>query len=138
VNKNLTAKEFMILQAKHKWNIVELNKEYWITEWSWTPICDGIYPYQEILRHVQLFNFFDKATENVGRFDYFCPVYQTTKNNRFYFPWEIFDSKQDAKIASRIYDSWGYDYDCNRKTVLKKIIELSGTPFDDKSINGII
>ena len=127
--------DFMVSLAKSNYSLRELNKSYWVAEWSWRPICDGIYPYEELLRFSQQFEL------KIFRYDscwiYKCPVYQTMKNNRFYFPWEVCDSKEDAANICNIANQFGYGYDSARYEVLRWLSETSGESFIDKSINGL-
>lgn len=129
--------DFMVRLSKSKHPLRELDKTYWVVEWSWQSICDGIFPYEETLRFVQPFVIEFEYDSCNGKWVYCCPVYQTRKNNRYYFPWEICDSMEDAANISNIVNQFGYGYDSARNDVLRWLVETSGQSFIDKSINGI-
>ncbi|GAB6989516.1 hypothetical protein [Paenibacillus pini] len=76
---------------------VELDKTYWVSEWSWTPISDGIYSYEEHLRN-------SKVNNNIT-------AYYTDKNYRTYFPWDIYETKEECDLACKLKNSFGYDWD---------------------------
>lgn len=129
--------DFMLRLAKSNYSLRELNKTYWVAEWSWQPICDGIYTYEETLRFVQPFILKMEYEGCHGTWTYCCPVYQTMKNNRYYFPWEVCDSKEDAANVCNIVNQFGYGYDSARGDVVRWLVATSGQPFMDKSINGL-
>lgn len=97
-NKMMKAyKELLPIVYKDK--EIELNKKYWVTEWSWSPICDGRGVYEEIIR--------DHAVVN----DIDC--YFTNKNCRVYFKEDIYENKEDAERACKWQNSFGYKYETN-------------------------
>jgi hypothetical protein len=133
MNMRYDAFEFLKELAKSTYDKRELNKSYWVAEWSWNPIVDGISPCKEILRFVQEFKF----SSGAFLFSYTCQIYQTSENNRYYFPWEIYSTETDARIACNIMNSWGYDIEAARKSLLEWIAKCSGQKFIDKSIDQI-
>lgn len=72
---------------------VELNKKYWVSEWSYNPTCDGIYEYEEIIRRKD------------DRF------YYAYSNFRKYFIWDIWEDKEEAEYVSDFKNRFGYDWD---------------------------
>ena len=89
-----TSKE---LKRLYNNKIIELNKEYFVSEWSWNPIDDGIYTYKEIIRNV----------EDVDGYK----VYATGSNYRHYFSWDIHDTKEECDLICDIKNQYGYDWD---------------------------
>ncbi|MED1665640.1 hypothetical protein [Brevibacillus laterosporus] len=82
--------------SKEKVEIKELNKTYWVSEWSWTPISDGIYSCQEHLQQIKIFG--ELLT------------YYTGTNYRVYFPWDVYETKEECDEACRLKNSFGYDW----------------------------
>ncbi|MFI2856907.1 hypothetical protein ACH6EH_07175 [Paenibacillus sp. JSM ZJ436] len=76
---------------------VELDKSYWVSQWSWTPISDGIYSYEEHIRS-------SKNNNNVT-------ALYTDKNYRTYFPWDVYESKEECDKVCELKNSFGYDWD---------------------------
>lgn len=76
---------------------IELGKTYYTCEWSWQPICDGIFVYEEIIRDY-------KIVEGID-------VYFTNKNYRMYLKEDLYENKSDAQKMCNWQNSFGYDYD---------------------------
>lgn len=89
---------------------IELNKKYWVSEWSWMPIYDGIYPCEEIIREHAVIDGID--------------CYFTNKNNRVYFKEDIFENKEDAEEMCKWQNSFSYDYDSqiSKANIVNKLI----------------
>jgi hypothetical protein len=64
--------------------VIELNKTYWVSEWSWQPISDGIFCYEETIRD---------AISYYGQVNAYC----TTKNYRTYFAWIFMKVKKSVR-----------------------------------------
>lgn len=96
----------------HKDKVVELNKTYWVTEWSWNPMCDGRYVYEETIREYANINGID--------------CYFTNKNNRVYFKEDIFTDKEEAQNACDWQNSFGYTYEecVSRENDVRRLIEF--------------
>lgn len=78
--------------------VVELNKTYWVSEWSWQPMCDGMFCYEETIRDA--LNYYNLVT-----------AYCTTKNYRTYLPWDIYETKEECQLITNFKNSFGYDWD---------------------------
>ena len=84
------------LKNLHNNKKIELGKKYFVSEWSWNPVCDGYIVCPEIIRHVQEIDGYK--------------VYTTGKNYRHYFSWDIYDTEEQALEMTRLKDSYGYDW----------------------------
>lgn len=73
-----------------------LNKEYWVSEWSWNPICDGYSPHKEVIRYKQ----------NIDGIN----IYTTGKNHRYYYPWDICEEKKDCEKITEFKNSFAYNW----------------------------
>lgn len=109
--KMVTAYKNMLSQI-HKDKEIELNKTYWVTEWSWSPMCDGRYVYEETIREHAVINGVD--------------CYFTNKNNRVYFKEYIYTDKEEAERVCDWQNSFGYDYDefISREADIRPFIEF--------------
>lgn len=90
---------------------IELNKTYWASEWSWQPMCDGIYSYeQEIRQHL--------VVEGID-------VYFTNTNYRFYLKEDLYDSKDmcDKMCSWKNEFSYNYVVFIDRKKIIEDLIE---------------
>lgn len=97
---------------------VKLNEKYWTAEWSWSPICDGIFAYEQTPRTVKIYQFKD----NNGWDKRIC-IYETGTNYRKYFAHEFFKTKEECEVACRHFNAWGYDYDISRGVLIKWLEE---------------
>lgn len=84
---------------------IELDKTYWVSEWSWYPIYDGIFSYEEHIRS-------SKSNDGVTAF-------YTNKNYRTYFYWDIYETKEECNEVCSLKNSFGYDWD----TAVRKFID---------------
>jgi len=93
------------MHAEHNDKRIEFHKAYWAAEWSRSPIADGIYPCRETITQHDLVNGVN--------------VYRTDTNNRFYFPWELYEDEQACKNACDLFNDFGYGYDMERTAFLR-------------------
>ncbi|MMZ62939.1 hypothetical protein D1872_251680 [compost metagenome] len=92
---------------------IELDKTYWVSEWSWTPISDGIYSYEEHIRS-------SKRNGSVTAF-------YTNKNYRTYFAWDIYETKKECDKVCELKNSFGYDWNIAvHKFIDKYDLRVSG------------
>ena len=96
IEKSTMDKIFNNLMVKYNYKEIELNKTYWVSEWSWTPIADGYFAYEQTIRSV----------ENIDG----VMVYRTEKNNRKYFAWDLYETEEEAKKMSEFKNSYGYTW----------------------------
>lgn len=101
------------LKELHNNREIELNKEYFVSEWSWSPLCDGYNVYPEILRYVQEIDGYK--------------VYTTGKNYRHYFAWDIHETEDAAREITNLKDSYGYDW-CDIENKLIDKSKIINTP----------
>ena len=100
---------------------------YWAAEWSWSPICDGIYSCEEVISYRKTYEYKDKF-ELMNT----VSIYKSKSNYRTYLGCELFDTKSEADIACSHFNAWGYDYDICKNEYLKwldenaRVIEESG------------
>lgn len=113
----------------------ELNKDYFVAEWSWIPMVDGVFSHVERLKYAQEFIVPDEKYKWMTR-KYI--VYQTGTNNRWYFHWEVFDTKEDSETGCAFQDMWVYDYDMARYDMLNWLIKQTGLTLEDHSIDGTL
>jgi len=85
--------EYTELQTKE----IEFGKKYFVCEWSWNPICDGRFVYEEIIREHAVIDGID--------------CYFTNKNNRVYFKEDIHETEEEAEKTCDWQCSFGYDYE---------------------------
>lgn len=95
--KNALKAIFRFIDFTKDKNIM-LDRTYWVSEWSWEPICDGIHCYEETIRDA--INYYNQVT-----------AYCTTKNNRTYFPWDIYESKEECELITDFKNSFGYAWE---------------------------
>lgn len=99
------------IELKQKDKVIELGKTYWASEWSWNPLLDGIYDYEETIR----------STMNVDGID----VYFTNKNYRFYLKEDLYESQKECVEICKWKNEFVYDYDCyvDRKRIVSEKIK---------------
>lgn len=105
--------EILKLKELHNDRYIELNKEYFVSEWSWTPIADGYSVFPETIRHVQEIDGYK--------------VYTTGKNYRHYFAWDIHKTEEAARKMTNLKDSYGYDW-CDVENHLIDKSKIINTP----------
>lgn len=82
---------------------IELGREYYVAEWSWTPVHDGFTVRTEKIR-------FKDVRENDRRHEMNgLNIYLTGKNYRLYYAYQIHDSEKNAIEAMNFINSFGYD-----------------------------
>lgn len=86
---------------------IDLDRKYFVSEWSWTPIADGIYVYEEVIKDC-------KTYENIK-------VYCTGTNYRTYLPWDIYDSEDDCTLITNFKNSFGYAWEEEQSSFLRKL-----------------
>lgn len=97
--------EWLIENTKNK--EIFLGNKYYVSEWSWQPICDGIYVYEEYVRDCKDFGV--------------VKAYCTCDNCRTYFPWDIYESEDECQVMTNFKNSFGYDWDIAISEYIKKI-----------------
>lgn len=88
--------EMLELKKTHNGKKIKLNKEYYVSEWSWTPIADGYSVFPEIIRYAQEIDGY--------------MIYTTGTSCRYYFAWDIHELKEDARRITDIKNSYCYDW----------------------------
>lgn len=90
---------------------IEIGKEYFASEWSWQPVCDGIFVYPEIIRSSTIVDGIE--------------VYFTNDNYRIYLKEDLFETEEQCKKMCDWKNSFGYDYECgiDRKRLIKDKLE---------------
>ena len=85
-------------KLKNKYNSkkIKLNKEYWLSEWSYDPLYEGYDVYKGVITKVEEINGYK--------------VYSTDKNSRIYFAWDIHISKYEAEKISDLKNIYLYDW----------------------------
>lgn len=87
---------------------IQLNHQYWVSEWHWNHFIDGYGAYQETIRHHHVVDGLD--------------VYTTGKNNRIYYKHDLCISEIDAKMISKQKMQFGYGWknpiSCNKVPTL--------------------
>ena len=96
---------FDILVEKYNKKDIELNKTYWVSEWTWNPMTDGYTCCEEVIRYKQ----------NIDGIN----VYTTGTSYRYYYAWDIYETKEDARKMSSFKDGFGYDW-CPVEFVISK------------------
>lgn len=97
--KKETEAEKMLKKIKKEYEgkeDIELNKEYFVSEWSWQPISDGYGVYKQTIR---------AKAEVDGE-----TTYITGTNYRKYQAWDIFETEEEAQKMSDLKNSFGYDW----------------------------
>lgn len=97
--------EWLIKNTKYK--EILLGNKYYVSEWSWQSICDGIFVYEEYIRNCKEFG--------VVR------AYCTCRNYRTYFPWDIYESKKECQVITDFKNSFGYDWDIAISEFIREI-----------------
>ncbi|WP_312286908.1 hypothetical protein [Terrisporobacter sp.] len=95
MKENVLSK-FEELKTSHNDKIIELNKVYWVSEWSWNPICDGYAPCEETIRYVQ----------NIDGIN----IYTTGTSYRYYYAWDICETKEECYKITDIKNDFAYDW----------------------------
>lgn len=76
----------------------DLSHGYWVSEWSWSMLCDGIFPtYHEKIPYF--------------RFEDGLCFYVTNMNNRIYGPWDLCETEEDCKALCDKKSHCGYEWD---------------------------
>lgn len=75
--------------------VIKLNKKYWIAQWSWSTICDGMKPSETTITFTE--------TTDAGDI-----VYMSKFNYRKYLNFQICDTKEQAQEICDTIDSFGY------------------------------
>lgn len=104
-NKDEGAALSVLEALSHYRKEIELEQIYWVSEWSWTPLTDGIFSYKQQISS-------SRISGNVIAF------YSKT-NSRTYFPWDIYDSKEECDKACELKNSFGYAWE----NALEKFID---------------
>lgn len=95
--KKMVNKYKEILDNSQKDKVIELNKTYFVSEWSWSPMCDGRFVYEETIREHTIINGID--------------CYFTNTNNRIYFKEDIYETRKEAEKACEFQNSFTYEYE---------------------------
>lgn len=97
ITKFRTADEvFKMLYEQYKDKEIEIGKKYWVSEWSWSPMCDGYFPCEETIRY----SYIDKDGSK---------VYISGGNYRVYMPYDICETEEEAKKICKIKGNYAYD-----------------------------
>lgn len=83
---------------------IQLDKEYYVAEWSRHPACNGNFVYKEKLRC--------KTNENGMN------VYYTLGNSRSYLPYQICETKEEAEEVADFMNKFGYTHEDIRNEFL--------------------
>ena len=89
-------KEIQILKDRYNKKKIKLNKEYWISGWAYDPLYEGYEEYKEVITKVKDINGYK--------------VYFTNRNCRYYFSWDIHESKFEAEKISNLKNTYLYDW----------------------------
>lgn len=95
--KESALKAIEILENIFQDSDIDINKEYWVSEWSWQPICDGNFPCQQTIRR----------KINIAGLD----IYATGTSCRTYFAWDLFDAEKECTEMCSFKNSFGYDWE---------------------------
>lgn len=87
--------------------VIDLDKTYFVSEWSWNPWVDGNDVHDETIRDCK-----DYGTTK---------VYCTCNNYRTYLPWDIYESREDCQLITDFKNSFGYDWDIENGNFLSEI-----------------
>lgn len=90
----ILSKEYNELDAMSK---IKLDRVYWVSQWSWTPIVDGIFSYEETIREGYSY----------GE----VSAYYTGLNYRTYFPWDICETKEECNEICSLKSKFSYDWE---------------------------
>lgn len=94
--RNDVKQEFERLIKTQNDKKIELNKTYWVSEWSWNPIADGYITQPEVIRYKE-------TIDGIN-------VYTTGTNYRYYYAWDLYESKEDCKKMSDFKDRFAYGW----------------------------
>ena len=75
---------------------IELNKTYWVSEWSWNPIADGYTTQPETIRYKE-------SIDGIN-------VYTTGTSYRYYYAWDLYESEEECKKMSDFKDRFTYGW----------------------------
>lgn len=73
-------------------------RKLWVSEWSWTPMCDGIFPFQHYL-----YPYFQIKDGII--------FYATGTNYRVYAIWDLFNKKPDCQKLCDEKNKCGYSWE---------------------------
>lgn len=88
---------------EHNEKPIELDKEYYVAEWSWTPVYDGFIIRTEKIRFKDVREN-DRIHEMNG-----LNIYLTGQNHRIYYAYQVHDNEKNAIEAMNFINSFGYD-----------------------------
>lgn len=102
----------IMLNTVQKDKEIELNKTYYVTEWSKNSLIDGRFVNEETIREHAIINGID--------------CYFTNSNNRVYFKENIYTNKEEAQEVCNWQNSFGYDYEMvvSRENDVRKFIDF--------------
>jgi len=95
--KDVALKVLEILSEMFSDSEIEINKSYYVSEWSWVPISDGNFPYQQKINY----------KTNINGID----IFATGTSCRTYFAWDLFDTEEDCRKMCKFKNSFGYDWE---------------------------
>jgi len=99
---------YYLLKKTSKKNIL-LNKNYFVSQWSYTTIYDGIFSYEETIDRYKTFRV--QINDDLKKDLKKIKIYYTNTNYRCYLPFDIYDNKQDCILISSFKNSFGYNFD---------------------------
>ncbi|MDI4643666.1 hypothetical protein [Cohnella hashimotonis] len=85
---------------------IELDRTYWVSEWSWTPLTDGIFSYKQQISY--------------SRISGSVIAFYSKENNRTYFPWDIYESKEECDEVCELKNDFGYAWDNALETFIDR------------------
>lgn len=96
----------------------DLSRGYWVSEWSWSPLCDGIFP--SFHEKIPYFKFIDGL----------C-FYVSGTNYRVYAQWDLCSTEQECQELCSKKNSCGYEWDTLYREKLKEL-GLKIEPYREK------
>lgn len=75
-------------------NPLALDKEYYVVDWSWTPISDGYNVHKIKIRY----------RENINGYNH----YYTLSNFRVYYPYQIYETEKEAQEQAKYINKERY------------------------------
>lgn len=113
-SKEKASKLWDELFAKWRWTPAkDLSHGYWVSEWSWQPICDGVFP--TFHEKIPYFKFVDGL----------C-FYVSNTNNRVYAQWDLCGTEEECKKLCDEKNQCGYEWDILYNKMLKGYALNSG------------